>query len=302
MCWALLAAKWLESTMARKMLELVKRAVWLACFGIAGHLNVAHADANLPVQFESAAVTPTPFQLRIAQQNGRVANTVPGTPLIGYLTRPAGEGPFPAVVLLHGCSGLSPSAGKIWSERMSSWGYVALVVDSFTTRGIRETCDGLHSVDRVYDAYGAEEFLSKHSFVDQQRIALMGFSAGGIATLEAVQAGGAERLMQRKFRAAIAYYPNCSAANGDMAVPTLILIGDLDDWTPAKKCQEMMAERSGKGSSVQLEVFKGARHAFASPGLKTGTEAYGHRMEYNAAAAEQSVSDVRAFLKKAFSG
>jgi dienelactone hydrolase len=87
-----------------------------------------------------------------------------------------------------------------------------------------------------------------------------------------------------------------------MSVPTLILIGELDDWTPVKKCQEMVAERSGKGSSVQLEVFKGARHAFASPGLKTGTEDYGHRVEYNAVAADQSVSDVRAFLKKAFSG
>lgn len=108
--------------------------------------------------------------------------------------------------------------------------------------------------------------------------------------------------MERKFKAAIAYYPNCSAANGDMAVPTLILIGELDDWTPAQKCQAMVAEHGGKGSAVQLEVFKGARHAFASPGLKAGREEYGHRVEYNAAAADQSVSDVRAFLKKAFSG
>lgn len=289
--------------MASKMLELVKRVVWLACLGIAGHLDLAHADADLPVHFESAAVAPTPFQLRIAQQNGQVLKAVPGTPLIGYLTRPPGEGPFPAVVVLHGCTGLFPSVRKTWSERLSSWGYVALFVDSFSTRGIHETCDqhGLLT-DRVYDAYGALEFLSKLSFVDPRRIALSGSSAGGTTTLEAVQAGGAERLMERKFKAAIAYYPNCSVANGDMAVPTLILIGELDDWNPAKKCQEMVAERGGKASAVQLEVFKGARHAFASPGLKAGTEDYGHRVEYNAAAADQSVSDVQAFLKKAFSG
>lgn len=289
--------------MACKMLACLKKIVWLTCFGIVGHLNAALADANQPVQFESAAIAPTPFQQRIAQQNGQVLKAVPGTPLIGYLTRPPGDGPFPAIVVLHGCTGLFPSVRKTWSERLSSWGYVVLFVDSFSTRGIHETCDhrGLLA-DRVYDAYGALEFLSKLSFVDPQRIVLSGSSAGGTTTLEAVQAGGAERLMERKFKAAIAYYPNCSAANGDMSVPTLILIGELDDWTPAKKCQEMMAERSGKGSAVQLEVFKGARHAFASPGLKTGTEAYGHRMEYNPAAADQSVSDVRAFLKKAFSG
>lgn len=289
--------------MAHKMLGLLKRIVWLACLGISGHLDAAHADAGQPVQFESAAVPPTPFQARIAQQNGRVLKAVPGTPLLGYLTRPPGEGPFPAVVVLHGCTGLFPGVRKTWSERLSSWGYVVLFVDSFSTRGIHETCDhrGLLA-DRVYDAYGALEFLSKLSFVDPRRIALSGSSAGGTTTLEAVQAGGAERLMQRKFKAAIAYYPNCSAANGDMSVPTLILIGELDDWTPAQNCQQMMAERSREGGAVQLEVFKGARHGFASPGLKTGIEAYGHRMEYNAAAADQSINDVRAFLKKAFSG
>ncbi|WP_292418796.1 hypothetical protein [Mesorhizobium sp.] len=58
--------------------------------------------------------------------------------------------------------------------------------------------------------------------------------------------------MERKFKAAIAYSPNCSAANGDMAVPTLILIGELDDWTPAKRCQEMVAPRNGKEGPYSL--------------------------------------------------
>lgn len=103
--------------------------------------------------------------------------------------------------------------------------------------------------------------------------------------------------MERKFKAAIAYYPDCSATNGDMAVPTLILIGELDDRTPAKNCQEMMTQRSGKGSSVQLDVYPGARHGFDSAGLKTGIEAYG---QYNAA--EQSILASHAFLKEVFGG
>ncbi|TRC81120.1 dienelactone hydrolase family protein [Mesorhizobium sp. WSM4307] len=287
--------------MARKMLGLVKRIVWLACLGIAGH-NAAHADASQMVQFESAAITPTPFQVRNAQASGKVLEAVPGTPLRGYLTQPQGNGPFPAIVLLHGCAGVLSNDRQTWPDRLSSWGYVVLVVDSFSTRGIHETCDRGVLADRVYDAYGAEEFLSKYSFVDPRRIALLGFSAGGIATLEAVQLGGAERLAERKFKAAIAYYPNCSVANGDMAVPTLILAGELDDFSPAEKCREMMARRNGKGSPVLLNVYEGARHAFDAPEFKVGTEAYGHRVEYNAAAADRSINDVRAFLKKAFSG
>jgi dienelactone hydrolase len=288
--------------MMSRFLELLRGIGFAACFCLASHVHAAPASADQPVQFESAAVKPTPFRQRIAKQNGQVLMTAPGTPLNGYLTRPPGDGPFPAVVVLHGCSGLFPSLRKSGSELLSSWGYVVLVVDSFSTRGIHETCDRGVLADRVYDAYGALEFLSKYSFVDSQRIALMGFSAGGIATLEAVQSGGAERLMERKFKAAIAFYPNCSVANGDMAVPTLILAGELDDFSPAKKCREMMTQRSGKGSAVQLDVYKDARHAFDAPEFKTGIEAYGHRMEYNAAAADQSIRDSHAFLKEVFGG
>ena len=287
--------------MACKLSRLLKGIVFLACCGIAACLDIVPAGADQLVQFESAPVKPTPFRARVEQQQGVVPKTLPGTPLQGYLTRPQGEGPFPAVVVLHGCAGLSPSVKKTWSERLSSGGYVVLVVDSFSTRGIKDTCHSLLS-DRVYDAYGALEFLSKYSFVDPQRIALMGFSAGGIATLEAVQRGGAERLMERKFKAAIAYYPYCLAVNGDMVAPTLILIGEFDDWTPAKKCQEMMAQRSGKGSTVQLIVYEGAFHAFDAANIKDGISAFGHWLQYNAVAADQSIRDSHAFLKEAFGG
>lgn len=57
---------------------------------------------------------------------------------------------------------------------------------------------------------------------------------------------------------------------------------------------------AGLQSPVHLDVYQGARHAFDAPEFKTGVEAYGHRVEYNAA--EKSVSDVRAFLKQAFGG
>src|SRR5262245_46058450 len=189
-----------------------------------------HAQGSELVQFNSAPIQPSEFQKRRAKEAGKTLAAVPGAPLEGYLVRPDGPGPFPAVILMHRCRGISQAIEGVWSERLSSWGYVALAVDSFRTRGIKDNCTtGL--VGRVYDAYGALDYLAGSPFVDTKRVAVVGFSDGGSATLGAVQLGAAEGIMDRQFEAAVAFYPPCADSSGDMAVPTLILAGELDDWT-----------------------------------------------------------------------
>src|SRR5258708_6131243 len=59
--------------------------------------------------------------------------------LLGYLTRPDGVAPFPAVVVLHGCNGVFAGYAEI-ADQLKSWGYVALVVDSFGPREISTRC------------------------------------------------------------------------------------------------------------------------------------------------------------------
>jgi dienelactone hydrolase len=53
--------------------------------------------------------------------------------LAGKLTKPQGEGPFPAVVLLHGCGGVAKSIDS-WADKLAGMGYVALVLDAFGPR------------------------------------------------------------------------------------------------------------------------------------------------------------------------
>ena len=67
--------------------------------------------------------------------------------LIGYLARPdtglsalTREPPgntalYPAVVLLHGCGGISSHSAAI-ADRLGAWGYVALAVDTLGSRGM----------------------------------------------------------------------------------------------------------------------------------------------------------------------
>ena len=47
------------------------------------------------------------------------------------------EGTVPAVILMHGTGGVSDAREHGWAKRFNSWGMAALVVDSFTGRGIK---------------------------------------------------------------------------------------------------------------------------------------------------------------------
>lgn len=251
------------------------------------------------VRFSTATTPPSPLQERLALARGEAVPAQATIEIKGELYRPAGVGPFPAVVALHGCGGRRQASDDALGARITALGYVLLAVDSFGPRGVAHRCavEAGAPVDRVMDAYGALQYLAGLPFVDAGRIAVLGFSQGAMIALSAVQLGGVGTLFDRHFRAAIAYYPLCSEQN--FSVPTLILIGELDDWTPAKECQEMMARRSGEGAAVRLITYPGAWHAFNFPHASP-TTAFGHRLEYNEAAARAAWDETVRALRDAF--
>ena len=230
-------------------------------------------------------------------------------PLQGLLRRPAGPGPFPAVVLLHSCSGNWKKLDERWGRQIAPWGYVTLTVDSFGPRGIEETCGNGTPADMAFDAYRALDFLVRQHAVDPDRVAVLGFSQGGWLALSSVEQGVVEHSSSNKFRAAAAFYPNCRTIQGNLTVPALIMIGALDDWTSVEGCRRLAegnddygVARKREGAPIKLIVYPGAYHAFNSPALKTPKELFGHRLEYNLAAAEQSAVALRAFLDAVIGG
>src|SRR5579872_2527747 len=258
--------------------------------------NAASAADEL-VKFETAPYALGQFQQRRALERGEMALATTSS-IEGYLSRPEGGGPFPAVIYLHGCSGLGKAARKRFSDLLTGWGYVSLAVDSFATRGIEEACDR-PMPDRQADAWGAMLYLSRLPFVDRKRIAVVGSSQGGIVTMRLASAHDVKLFDvpdELNFKAAVAFYPTCSVASRQLAIPTLILIGELDDWTPAKNCKEWMGLRDGKGAPAKLVVYPGAYHAFDFPGLRGGVYRLGHWLKYNADAAQSATAETHDFL------
>jgi dienelactone hydrolase len=231
-------------------------------------------------------------------------------PLLGYLRQPRDAGPSPAVVLLHGCNGGWQKLDERWGPRIASWGYVTLTVDRFGPRGITSACTGGLPAATIFDAYRALAFLVQQPFVDPDRVAVIGFSQGGWLVLASVERGMIERMSKEKFRSAIAFYPPCISIKGSMTVPTLILIGELDDWTPADECRNLAEGRDGYGISrqkgagvpIELVVYPGAYHSFDVPSLATPVTFLGHHLEFNQAARDRSIDAIKAFLYATIGG
>ncbi len=217
--------------------------------------------------------------------------------LRGKLTKPSGDGPFPAIVLLHGSSGPTTNRGySDWIGRLRRWGFVSLLVDSFGPRGKSSICGPgrghiISPWRRAKDAHGAKLYLAGLPFVDPNRIAVMGWSHGGMTTLEAVQINEPS---SSPFQAAIAYYPRCNPLY-IVNTPLLVLIGEKDDWTPANLCELYIIPEEGKPEII-LKVYPDAYHGFDSP---FSVHYYmGHVVGRNSSAAIDSYDRVRAFLEK----
>jgi dienelactone hydrolase len=267
---------------------------WLATItAVISGLVVAVPGAAQPVNYTGWTVS-----MATTQRDGGTEE-IPAT-----ILKPPGDGPFAAVVVLHDCSGLgarSSGAPRRWATLLADQGYVAIVPDSFSTRGFPAgVCFApddagpqlrrVVPIQRTYDAYAALAFLRNLPYVDGRHVGLMGGSHGGSSTLASMAAPASDKapLVEERrhgFAAAIALYPGCGERYGTWSTtralgsrgaitdysgvyqptaPLLILIGERDDWTPAKPCEELTRRAQAAGYPVTIKVYPGAQHAFDS--------------------------------------
>ena len=199
--------------------------------------------------------------------------------LHGVLFRPDGAGPFPGVVALHGCESLIRGTGKVapifaaWGERLAAAGLAVVFPDSFGSRGLSTQCRVRERKvrserERVADANAARRWLENQPWTIKDRVSLLGWANGAVASLWAVRPRTAPRDGTSDFRSAVALYPGCrrlAEAAWSARIPTLILVGRADDWTAATTCEQMVAGAHGRSALASLVVYPGAYHEFDRP-------------------------------------
>ena len=242
-----------------------------------------------------AAAVLSVFALAAAAEQ-RVTFPAGASEIVGRLSRPLGVGPFPAVVLLHSCLG-PPKNWRATADMVAGWGYVALFVDDFANRGLKQSCAVDFPAGRP-DAFGALAFLATLPYVDPKRVAVVGYSQGadtalGIAVAPLAASG------DLRFKAAAAFYPPCAnQADAVLQAPTLILVGAADEVTPAADCERLAKAQPDGDANLSLVVYPKAAHGFDNPEFSGGKQVLGMWLQYDRVGADRSRAALRDFLAK----
>jgi dienelactone hydrolase len=282
-----------QSVLANGAASVSAAAVILAAAMSRALLHASLIALALAAATAAAAQEPAPD----AVQDKRALETVHFTSLDGvtnltaYLGRHPGDAPRPAVVLMHGCSGLRNAEGRIfgnhraWMRALFAKGYDVLTVDSAGSRGFGQTCTaGPDRItmyrDRPKDAYAALQYLQAQPFVRPDRVGLMGWSQGGAIALLSVndKSIGRPAALKQDFVAAVAFYPGaCSERQQSKpftqvepqqwttAIPLLVLFGEADVWTLFPPCEAFISAAKARGNPVELKSYPSAVHGFDAP-------------------------------------
>jgi dienelactone hydrolase len=220
-----------------------------------------------------------------------------------YLAKPAGKGPFPAVVLAPACDGFHEgSAQPVYEKyrsRLVDDGFAVINVDFTRAHDIPGCADDngflISSEDYAKDILAAVTYLAKDSSIDPTRIHVMGWSYGGSASFSALALAERESV---KINSVVALYPSCEGALGwKQPTPVLVLVGLADDMAPFAQCKGLVKDALDN-KSMRVVEYPDAHHSFDRFTIPTPITLPFGTIGYNEKAATQSWSELEAFLKR----
>lgn len=217
------------------------------------------------------------------------------------LEKPDGAGPFPAVMMVPGCTGFDDAKfvknhyDNVQSQ-LVELGFVTLRVDYLAARNATLCWPDVPTNDVADDICIAAEYLGQQTFIKKGAINVIGWSWGGASAFRALRRTGSREPAQ--VDTVVAYYPHCSMARKwDSEVPVLVLGGAIDKVSPFSTC-EMLFRQVAKPDKLTIRVYEGAHHGFDRAELPSTTEGDFGTLGYNEAAAKSAWNEVTNFLRK----
>lgn len=220
------------------------------------------------------------------------------------LEKPDGEGPFPTVMMVPGCSGFHADfATKQYNAvqlRLVELGFVTLRVDYLAARnaascqqGASPEQKGVSTEEVAGDLSIAFEYLQQQPFVKNGAINVIGWSYGASGALVAL--GRTWNRDPIQVDAVVAYYPHCGLVTQKWKsnVPILILVGAIDNITPLRFCRGLFG-----GLPVTVHEYENAHHSFDMSELPAEMQYQFGTIGYNEAAAKSAWKEVTNFLRK----
>jgi dienelactone hydrolase len=195
----------------------------------------------------------------------------PPTEAVGTLYLPARiAAPVPAAILLHGASGVRGMREQTYGRQLAAMGIGALVIDAFAPRrdmgrGFIERILNITETMLIADAFAGLRYLAARPEIDGERVVMIGFSYGGMASVISAYAQVAALFAPdgQRFAGHVSYYGPCIARFEDprtTGAPVLMLFGDQDAIMNAGRCAEIVADLERGGSTAEMIVYPGARH------------------------------------------
>lgn len=201
---------------------------------------------------------------------------------------PSGDGPFPAVIILHAGTGLLPDHLN-YAADLRSQGYVTIVPQYCSNYRdcdhVPNHSEHLRIIAKAYDR------LKSLPSVDPNRIGIVGFSRGGAKALSFP-----ERYPQRRLRGIVAYYPGpirYFSFGRTENPPILILQGDLDEEAGSGWIKGYCSAQREVGRLCEFKIYPGVYHGFVGHYRRYG----GHDPSAAADAFERTVNFLNKHVK-----
>lgn len=189
----------------------------------------------------------------------------------GFMYTPAGNGPFPALVVIHEWWGLNDWV-KQQAQKLADEGYVTLAVDLYrgniatTPEEAHELMRGVPEDRAKRDLLAAYDYLASQKNVKAEKIGAIGWCMGGGYALDLA-------VDQPKLAADVINYGHLATDDSTLRrinAPILGIFGAQDRGIPPDSVRAFEQQLKKLRKTIEVHIYPDAGHAFENPNNKAG--------------------------------